>query len=609
MVNHDVLLHSGQFQLCALRVPNARSGTMHARLKLDRVGEGLIGGGAGIIVPPLRFVDFSIRAWREGPYLQVLAHSTPVGGMRQPVAVKVGEFDAADFRIPLDASLADGAAVGRRLARLVLPGELWRMLGESLQVLAKPAGMGLRLRLCLDDDLIDLPWEFLYRPDVEAPSARGGFVLMDGRVSLVREPPSVIAAPVRTDRVQRGLFLGTLFDDGSDAWAVVSEHASLVKAISPLKRLLTLDFLPADASDDFERRLAEGCDVLHYAGHTEVHDGRAALVQRARADLYAADSSLTAGEELEVIAERASWAWSDNLALRLARAGTKLAVFNACNSGFWPFVRPLMRAGIPAVIGVQGLVSNLAALNFAEKLYQSLAVGLSLDEALTYARLYVAEPARSYHDCDWGRFMAYMQTDSAVLFPRSDSDGIRTQQQGVRAARARTIEGLAQVLDGEGVSRMLSEIASRSVLILGRFTAERKAVLDAIRRQLATPPRQYIPVLFDFEKPGNRDLIETIVQLASVSRFVIADLSEPKSLPAELQAIVPQFPSLPVAPIIEAGEREYAVADHILRRQSVRPVVPYRDEAHLTAILDSEILRPAEKLREELMPRALEPAG
>jgi hypothetical protein len=173
----------------------------------------------------------------------------------------------------------------------------------------------------------------------------------------------------------------------------------------------------------------------------------------------------------------------------------------------------------------------------------------------------------------------------------------------MRAERAQTVEGLAQRLDGEGVSRMLSEIASRSVLILGRFTDERKAILDAIRRLLATPPRPYIPVLFDFEKPANRDLIEMIVQLASVSRFVIADLSDPKSIPAELQAIVPQFPSLPVVPIIESGQREYAVAQHILRRQSVRPVVAYRDEAHLMTILDSEVLVPAEKLRAELNPR------
>ena len=37
--------------------------------------------------------------------------------------------------------------------------------------------------------------------------------------------------------------------------------------------------------------------------------------------------------------------------------------------------------------------------------------GLSLDEALTYARLYLLQPGRSFHPCDWGRFMAYLPSD------------------------------------------------------------------------------------------------------------------------------------------------------------------------------------------------------
>ena len=153
---------------------------------------------------------------------------------------------------------------------------------------------------------------------------------------------------------------------------------------------------------------------------------------------------------------------------------------------------------------------------------------------------------------------------------------------------------------------MLSDIAGRTVLILGRFTAERKAVLDAIKRALTTPPRGYVPILFDFDKPGERDLIESIVRFAAVSRFVVADLSDPKSVPSELQAIVPQFPSLPVVPIIEASQREYPVSDHILRRDSMsKPVVHCRDVEHLLSSLDEQVLALAEALYERLKPGAL----
>lgn len=553
---------------------------------------------------PMRFVDFSLRAWREGKYLQVIAHATPAGGMRQPVPVKLGEFNADDFRLEHDAALASGAKLGRRLSRLLLPDPVWRLLGESLRTIAPRSELGLRLRLCLDDDLIDLPWEYLYRPDVSAPAARGGFLLMDGRISLVREPPSDLTLCASSDRVLRGLFVGALFDDGSDVWSVKLEHQSLARSMRSAQELLTLDFVSADDEANLLATIASGCDVFHYAGHTEVVDGRGTLVQLARSQkpLYC-----------EALAERASWAWIDNLAMRLRRAGTRLAVFNACDSGFWPFVRPLMRAGIPAVVGVQGEVSNLAALNFADKLYGSLAVGLTLDEALTFARLHVVEPERSYWDCDWGRFMAYMPTESAIIFPRTERDTIGEMQRQTRDAREQTVRetrALTERLDGAGVSRMLTDIADRTVLILGRFTDERKEILEAIKRALTTPPHGYVPILFDFTRPDHRDLIESIVRFAAVSRFVIADLSDPKSVPAELQAIVPQFPSLPVVPIIEGSQREYPVSDHILRRNCVaRPVVPYQDLGHLLAILDESVIAPAEKLYEKLNPPPLRTYG
>ncbi len=546
----------------------------------------------------MRFVDFAIRAWREGAYLQVFAHSTPAGGMRQPVAVKLGSFDPEDFRIKDDAPLARGAEVGRELARLLFPDAVWRLFGETLRLIVPKHELGLRLRLCLDEDLIDLPWEFLYRPDVGASAAHSGFLLTDGRISLVREPPTLVSTRAPSSRTQRGLFVGTLFDDGSDTWAVKIEHDNLTTAMRPVKDLLALEFVRADDSVGVERSLSAGCDLFHYAGHTEIENGRGTLVQlaRSRPPVY-----------IEATDQRAAWAWSDHLAAKLFHGGTRLAVFNACNSGFWPFVRPFVAAGIPALIGVQGLVSNLAALNFAAKLYESLAVGLSLDEALTYARLYILEPGRSYYECDWGRFMAYMPAESAVLFPRPQGKPILRQQNQVRRSREQTINDVQQLvakLDGPGVSRMLSDIADRSVLILGRFSRNRKPVLDAIRKALSTPPRRYVPILFDFDKPADRDLIESIVRFAAVSRFVIADLSDPKSVPAELQAIVPQFPSLPVVPIIEASQREYPVADNILRRASlVKPVVKYLDERHLVKILDEQVLVPAEALYEELKPR------
>ena len=295
----------------------------------------------------VRFVDFSIRAWREGPYVQVMAHATPAGAMRQPAAVKLGKFVADDFRIPIDAKLSAGAEIGRELARVMLPPEVWRLLGESLAGIAARPDLGLRLRLCLDDDLIDLPWEFLYRPDVEAPAAQSGFLLTDGRISITREPPSIVGMQPSTDQVQRALFLGTLWDDGSDGWGVRSEFESLEQAMQPVGRLMQFAFARSDDMKRVEQALAKGCDVFHYAGHTDIADGRGTMVHRVRsATLRAFDDAVaydaSPGTAIDGVMEAcptpADWSGSDVLATRLARGGTRLAVFNACNSGLWPFV-------------------------------------------------------------------------------------------------------------------------------------------------------------------------------------------------------------------------------------------------------------------------------
>ena len=162
----------------------------------------------------VRFVDFAIRAWRTDPqHVEVIAHSTPVGGMRHPVSLRQPRIRPADVEIGFSHSLDRAAEVGRDLARVLLPEPIYGLLLESLRWAAERPDIGLRLRLCLDDELIDLPWECLYRQELAGPAVPAGFFLADGDVSLVREPPILPLPAGSSDHVQRLLFLGTLFDD------------------------------------------------------------------------------------------------------------------------------------------------------------------------------------------------------------------------------------------------------------------------------------------------------------------------------------------------------------------------------------------------------------
>jgi hypothetical protein len=148
------------------------------------------------------------------------------------------------------------------------------------------------------------------------------------------------------------------------------------------------------------------------------------------------------------------------------------------------------------------------------------------------------------------------------------------------------------LLNNARVRQVIDTITSKVVLILGRFTPERKAVLDKIREKLRK--RDYLPVLFDFEKPASRDITETVSTLAHMARFVIADITDAKSIPQELMAIVPNLPSVPVQPLLLASQQEYGMFEHFRRYPWVLEPVLYEDQEKLLAELEDSVIAPAE---------------
>src|SRR5258708_38478353 len=97
-------------------------------------------------------------------------------------------------------------------------------------------------------------------------------------------------------------------------------------------------------------------------------------------------------------------------------------------------------------------------------------------------------------------------------------------------------------------------VKERGVLILGRFGGGGLEVLQAIAAKLRE--EKYLPIIFDFERPQDRNYTETVKTLAGLARFIIADLSGP-SVPQELYATVPHF-KIPFVPIIEASRKPYS---------------------------------------------------
>jgi uncharacterized protein YjbI with pentapeptide repeats len=154
------------------------------------------------------------------------------------------------------------------------------------------------------------------------------------------------------------------------------------------------------------------------------------------------------------------------------------------------------------------------------------------------------------------------------------------------------------LLNNAEIRDVIDTIARKAVLILGRFTPERKAVLDALRDALRA--QGYVPILFDFDKPANRDLTETVSTLAHLARFIIVDLTDPSSAPHEVAIVIPHT-VVPVQPLILDGEREYSMFRDLRQRYHwVLPTHAYTDQAHLLATLKEQVIAPAEQKAQEL---------
>jgi uncharacterized protein YjbI with pentapeptide repeats len=148
------------------------------------------------------------------------------------------------------------------------------------------------------------------------------------------------------------------------------------------------------------------------------------------------------------------------------------------------------------------------------------------------------------------------------------------------------------------MASILNAASHNLVLLLGRFRGKQKNVLVALEGALLS--LGYVPMVFDFEEPQERDLVETVAILAGLSRFVVADLTHPRSTPLESHLIIPDM-AVPFVPIIRKGEKPFSMFFSLQRKYPwVMQLVTYASEASLVRRLQERIVDPAEALARRL---------
>ena len=99
-------------------------------------------------------------------------------------------------------------------------------------------------------------------------------------------------------------------------------------------------------------------------------------------------------------------------------------------------------------------------------------------------------------------------------------------------------------------------------------------------------------MIFEFERPEDRNYTETVKTLAGLARFVVVELSGP-SVPQELQATVPDF-EIPFVPILKKGEKPYYTFRDFKKFKWVLPLVKFEAADDLLRQLPDKIVTPAE---------------
>jgi uncharacterized protein YjbI with pentapeptide repeats len=113
------------------------------------------------------------------------------------------------------------------------------------------------------------------------------------------------------------------------------------------------------------------------------------------------------------------------------------------------------------------------------------------------------------------------------------------------------------LLSSRSVRRVIETLTSRVVLLLGNFGDAGMDFLTKTREMLRR--RDYVPVVFDWPRHDKKNLTETVMLLSSMAKFVIVNLTDPRSVPHELRGIIPDSPSLPVLPVIIGGQKPFSM--------------------------------------------------
>ncbi len=363
---------------------------------------------------------FDLRVTKAGRSYRVSASS--VVGQAEgsfPLPVPFEEVDAllAALELPPAEALARVrpwqpstrkmvASVGGRLYGALFAKEVGALFAAG-RARAIGAETGLRIRLDLGGvpELARWPWELLYDSKLKR------FLAIAAGTPIVRSLPLPLASPPLGAGLPLAILLVVAAPIDQPKLRSDREIERIEEALAPLlaAQQVTIDRLQPATLDALRRRLqASPVHILHFIGHgsydREQNEGWLYFEDEQRKSVPVEGSLLGA---------------------TLLGRPPRLVVLNACDGArhgatdaFDGVAQTLLLSSIPAVVAMQLVVPDRAALTFAERFYASLVEGHPVDAAVAEARLALAAKHRHFR---WVAPVLYLRSPDGRLFDLAES--------------------------------------------------------------------------------------------------------------------------------------------------------------------------------------------
>ena len=334
--------------------------------------------------------DLQIRPLDDGLYEAAVLRS-PAGETRHRFAFPLSATLSTSQMAQVEAAISGRAPVkddaarflGSRLFTAVFAAGVLQAYDQSLS-LAVSRGRCLRVRLRMLDDpqLAALPWELLY------DERRQRYVALLSDVVLVRTLETLKL--VREATAAPPLRVLAMFAQPSDldAIEVLHEQQLLARELARLGDSAELHWVAGQSWRDLQAALQRGpWHIFHFLGHG-IFDPQRDAGYLAFVDEQGTADLRTAEEIARLLGDHAD---------------LRLVVLNACAGAQGGVSRmdagitqQLVRAGAPAVLGIQYAIADPYALELTRSFYGALSSGLPIDAAFVEARkaLSLAAPAQ-----------------------------------------------------------------------------------------------------------------------------------------------------------------------------------------------------------------------